>query len=129
MTHCAAVGCLFCDISPERMISENAYAYAIRDNFPVTNGHTLIVAKRHVPAYFSLTYEEVTGCHELVCQSRDEIVRGDPSVEGFNVGINAGAVAGQTIFHCHIHLIPRRADDVDNPRGGVRHLIPGKGNY
>jgi diadenosine tetraphosphate (Ap4A) HIT family hydrolase len=129
MGECMAQGCLFCEIPTKRVISENALAYAIRDNFPVTNGHTLIILKRHVPDYFSLTLQEVTACHELVSLTREEIGREDSLVEGFNIGVNAGAVAGQTIFHCHIHLIPRRAGDVENPRGGVRHVIPGKGSY
>lgn len=129
MGDCTAHGCLFCEIPAKRIICENALAYAIRDNFPVTNGHTLIIVKRHVPDYFSLTPEEITACHELVSETRNEILREDSLVQGFNVGVNAGAAAGQTIFHCHIHFIPRRAGDVENPRGGVRHLIPGKGNY
>lgn len=129
MGHCAAKDCLFCEIPAERVISQNAYAYAIFDNFPVTNGHTLIIVKRHVPDYFSLSPEEVTACHELMILARGDILRDDALVDGFNVGMNAGAVAGQTIFHCHIHLIPRRSGDVENPRGGVRHLIPGKGSY
>lgn len=121
--------CLFCKIPVERVISQNQLAFAIYDGFPVTNGHALIIPKRHVPDFFSLTLEEVAESYKLLDLIRRSIVLDDPLVEGFNVGVNAGAVAGQTIFHCHIHLIPRRAGDVDNPRGGVRHLIPGKGSY
>lgn len=121
--------CLFCNIPLGRVISQNKLAYAIYDGFPVTNGHALIIPKRHVPDFFSLTLEEVADSYELLDLIRRSILLDDPLVEGFNVGVNAGAVAGQTIFHCHIHLIPRRAGDVDNPRGGVRHLIPGKGSY
>ena len=121
--------CLFCNIENERIIAENDLAYAVRDGFPVTELHTLIIPKRHVEDYFSLTQEELLACDELMRLLKDEIMNSDSSVDGFNIGMNSGESAGQTIFHCHIHLIPRRTGDVENPRGGVRHLIPGKGNY
>jgi diadenosine tetraphosphate (Ap4A) HIT family hydrolase len=121
--------CLFCNIENERIIAENDLAYAVRDGFPVTELHTLIIPKRHVEDYFSLTQEELLACDELMRLLKDEIMDADSSVDGFNIGMNSGESAGQTIFHCHIHLIPRRTGDVENPRGGVRHLIPGKGNY
>lgn len=121
--------CLFCNIEPERVIAENEYAYAIRDGFPVTNLHTLIIPKRHAETYFDMTAEEKLACDELLTRFRNEIVNVDSSVSGFNVGMNAGESAGQTIFHCHIHLIPRRDGDVDQPRGGVRGVIPNKQKY
>lgn len=121
--------CLFCYIPPERVIASNDLAYAIRDGFPVAPLHTLVIPKRHVEDYFGLTPTELQACHELLTQLRTGILAEDVGVEGFNVGMNAGAVAGQTIFHCHIHLIPRRKGDVENPRGGIRHVIPGKGFY
>jgi len=121
--------CLFCEISPERVIASNEFAYAIRDGFPVTSLHTLIIPKRHVADYFGLSITELQACHDLLLQIRASVLAEDTEVEGFNVGMNAGEVAGQTIFHCHIHLIPRRRGDVENPRGGIRHLIPGKGFY
>ena len=121
--------CLFCNIPKERIIAENEYAYAIHDGFPVTERHSLIVPKRHVSEYFGLTNDELIGCDSLLRTVREEILAADDSVGGFNIGMNSGAVAGQTIFHCHIHLIPRREGDVANPRGGVRNVIPGKGNY
>ena len=121
--------CLFCNIEKNRIIAENDLAYAIRDGFPVTDGHTLLIPKRHVADYFGLTKDELLSCDALIYQLRDKILKADPLVKGFNIGMNAGEAAGQTIFHCHIHLIPRRTGDVENPRGGVRHLIPGKGNY
>lgn len=121
--------CLFCSIPPERIIASNNLVYAIRDGFPVTHLHTLVIPKRHVEDYFGLTSEELQACHDLLSQLRIAILVEDSKVEGFNVGMNAGHVAGQTIFHCHIHLIPRRNGDVENPRGGVRHVIPGKGFY
>jgi diadenosine tetraphosphate (Ap4A) HIT family hydrolase len=121
--------CLFCNIDDDRMIVQNEFAFAIRDGFPVTPSHTLIIPKRHAETYFDLTAEELLACDELLRSLAAEIKSQDPTVEGFNIGMNAGEVAGQTIFHCHIHLIPRRKGDVENPRGGVRHLIPGKGFY
>lgn len=121
--------CLFCSIEENRFVGSNDLAYAIRDGFPVTPMHTLIIPKRHVSSYFELTLEELLACNELVRVLKKEIQDEDPSVDGFNVGINVGETAGQTIFHCHIHLIPRRKGDVPNPKGGVRHLIPGKGFY
>jgi ATP adenylyltransferase len=121
--------CLFCSIPSERVVQENSLAFAIRDGFPVTPLHTLVIPKRHVAEYWGLTDDEREACDALLKRVRDDVCKEDPSVAGFNIGMNAGAVAGQTIFHCHIHLIPRRAGDVENPRGGVRHLIPGKGFY
>lgn len=121
--------CLFCSIPQERIIAENNLAFAIRDGFPVTDMHSLIIPKRHVEDYFGLTKDEILACDELLKIIRAKILASDNQVEGFNIGLNCGAVAGQTIFHCHTHLIPRRKGDVANPRGGVRHLIPGKGNY
>lgn len=114
---------------PERVIAENSLAYAIRDGFPVTPLHTLIIPKRHVADYFGLTEAELLACNEMIKDAKAQIEREDSSVVAFNIGMNAGTAAGQTVFHCHIHLIPRRAGDVENPRGGVRHLIPGKGHY
>ena len=113
----------------DRIILENELTYAIRDNYPVTSLHSLIIPKRHVVNYFSLTKDELLSCDFLLKEVKNSIQTEDESVEGFNIGINSGEVAGQTIFHCHIHLIPRRVGDAENPRGGVRHLITGKGDY
>lgn len=121
--------CLFCSLDEGRKISENSLAYCIKDGFPVTEGHTLIIPKRHAKDFFELTKEEVLACNDLLHSERDKLQSSDPSITGFNIGMNAGESAGQTVFHCHIHLIPRRDGDVENPRGGVRHLIPGKGFY
>jgi ATP adenylyltransferase len=121
--------CLFCAIPTERIIAENALAYAIRDGFPVTDLHTLVIPKRHAEDFFALTEDEILACNQLILEVRQTILNQDHSVQGFNVGMNAGEVAGQTVFHSHIHLIPRRKGDVPNPRGGVRHTIPGKGHY
>ena len=113
----------------DRIILENELIYAIRDKYPITPLHSLIIPKRHVVDYFSLTKDELLSCDALLKEVKNSIQVEDDSVEAFNVGINSGEAAGQTIFHCHIHLIPRRVGDVENPRGGIRHLIPGKGDY
>tara|TARA_B100000929_G_scaffold283156_1_gene263922 strand:- start:714 stop:1091 length:378 start_codon:yes stop_codon:yes gene_type:complete len=121
--------CLFCNIPTVRIVLENELAYAVRDGYPVTEMHSLIIPKRHIQDYFDLTKEELIACDQLIRSLKDEISNSDNSVNGFNIGMNSGETAGQTIFHCHIHLIPRRTGDVDNPRGGVRNIIPGMGNY
>jgi len=121
--------CAFCTIPTERVLFSNRLAYAIRDGFPVTRLHSLIIPKRHATTYFELGQAEINACTELLREARLQILTLDSGVGGFNVGINNGEAAGQTIFHSHIHLIPRRAGDIDNPRGGVRNTIPGQGGY
>ena len=108
---------------------ENDYAYVINDAFPITEMHALIIPKRHVKTYFDLNADELGACHDLLNSVRSGILDEDSSVEGFNIGMNNGTVAGQTIDHCHIHLIPRREGDVINATGGVRNIIPGMGDY
>jgi len=121
--------CLLCSLPTERIVHSNDLAFTILDGFPVTLGHTLVIPKRHVIDYFGLTPEELAACDDLLRQTRSSLMANDATIEGFNIGMNAGAAAGQTIFHCHTHLIPRRVGDVESPRGGVRHVIPGKGYY
>lgn len=121
--------CLFCNIPIERVIAENKEAYVIADGFAVTEYHSLVIPKRHVADFFGLNESELIAINELIQKTRQDIETVDSSVDGFNIGMNCGQSAGQTIFHCHIHLIPRRSGDVENPRGGVRHIIPGKGFY
>jgi len=121
--------CVFCAMEPASVIAASALAYVVRDVNPVTALHTLIVPKRHVASYFDLHQAERNSIEELMIGIRDEILRRDGAVCGFNIGINVGEAAGQTIFHCHVHLIPRRVGDVRNPRGGVRAVIPGKASY
>ena len=124
--------CLFCDIQSndtKRIVAENSLAYAIRDGFPVTEGHTLLIPKRHVMDYFALAQAEISAINSLMHEQRKLLQDGDRRIDGFNIGMNCGESAGQTVFHCHVHLIPRRSGDVENPRGGVRHIISGKGYY
>jgi diadenosine tetraphosphate (Ap4A) HIT family hydrolase len=113
----------------ERIVLENDLAYAVYDAFPVTPLHGLIIPRRHAIDYFGVTADELIACHDLLRQLRSRVLTEDPGVVAFNIGINVGKAAGQTVFHCHIHLIPRRIGDVEHARGGVRHVIPGKGSY
>ena len=121
--------CAFCALPSGRIIAENELALAFRDGFPVTEYHTLIIPKRHVSDFFDLFQPERNAMQALMEQQRALILQIDPTVTAFNVGVNAGADAGQTIFHCHMHLIPRRKGDVEEPRGGVRGVIPAKQKY
>ena len=93
--------CLFCSITQERIVLENDLAYAVRDGFPVTEMHSIIIPKRHIPDYFDLTTDELLACDQLIRSLKEEINNSDSSVNGFNIGMNAGESAGQTIFHCH----------------------------
>jgi ATP adenylyltransferase len=121
--------CPFCSATKESTLLENSLAFVIKDNHPVTDWHVLVVPKRHVVDYFELGTAETRACHHLLFEARALLLAQDKSILGFNVGINDGAVAGQTVMHCHIQLIPRRAGDNPNPRGGVRCVIPAKADY
>ena len=122
-------GCLFCEVSKQRIISENELCYVVRDFYPVTKDHSLVIPKRHVSDFFDLYQPERNAVHSLLDQQRILIQETDETVTAFNVGINSGEDAGQSIFHCHYHLIPRRKGDTENPRGGVRGVIPRKQTY
>ena len=121
--------CLFCNIKESGLVKENDLAYASYDSYPVSEGHCLIIPKRHVKDYFNLSNDEIIACNDLIKEIKNEIIKKDNSVKGFNVGSNAGKISGQSILHCHIHLIPRRPGDVENPQGGVRSVIPSKQHY
>lgn len=124
--------CIFCDIlsdDKQRIILENDLCFSIYDKFPITPLHSLIIPKRHISSYFELTTEEIISINELLKEHKHLCEKQDSSVLDWNIGVNCGKYAGQTIFHCHIHLLPRRKGDVENPKGGVRHLFPGKGFY
>jgi len=121
--------CPFCTIAEEReVICESTGALAIPDHYPVSPGHTLIIPRKHVSDYFELAESEQQELWNLVNRCK-AILTEKYHPDGFNVGINVGPAAGQTIFHVHIHLIPRYKGDVENPKGGIRHTIPGKGYY
>jgi ATP adenylyltransferase len=121
--------CVFCSLAAERVVAENHLCIATRDLYPVSDGHTLIMPRRHVGSYFELRQPEINAITALLEGQRKALLEADPSISSFNIGVNDGPAAGQTIPHCHVHLIPRRAGDVDDPRGGVRGVIPGKQQY
>ena len=121
--------CLFCNSKISGIAYENDLAYASYDTYPVSNHHCLIIPKRHLSDYFELTNDELIACNDLIKIIKQEVKNKDKSVVAFNIGTNIGKVSGQSIMHCHIHLIPRREGDVDNPQGGVRAVIPKKQHY
>lgn len=122
--------CPFCNIDKMRVeiIYEDDYVMAIYDSNPVNLGHTLIIPKKHISNYFDLTIEEQQQMWDIVNKCKS-IIQKIYSPDGYNIGINIGELAGQTVQHVHIHLIPRYKGDVENPRGGVRGVIPDKQNY
>ena len=123
--------CLFCNLAQDgsRTIAENTLAFLIEDAYPVTEGHALAIPKRHVDDYFGLAQAEINAINQLLTSYKSELQKKDSTITGFNIGANCGEDAGQTIFHCHVHLIPRRSGDVGDPTGGVRAVIPEKANY
>ena len=121
--------CLFCNAKESGIAAENEFAFASYDTYPVSDFHCLIIPKRHVKDYFEMNDEELLACNDLITKIKNEILTKDKSVKAFNIGTNAGKISGQSIMHCHIHLIPRREGDVDNPQGGVRSVIPKKQHY
>ena len=121
--------CLFCNSKISGIAHENDLAYASYDTYPVSNHHCLIIPKRHFSDYFELTNDELIACNDLIKKVKQEVKSKDKSILAFNIGANIGKVSGQSIMHCHIHLIPRREGDVMNPQGGVRAVIPKKQHY
>jgi len=121
--------CLFCNLPRKRIIDESELIYVIEDAYPVSKHHLLFIPKRHTPDYFSLEQPEINSISQLLKKHQQRILKKDKTVSGFNIGMNNGEDAGQTIFHCHVHLIPRRKGDIKNPRGGVRGVIPNKKDY
>jgi ATP adenylyltransferase len=129
-SNAAGVGCVFCSLrDASNVVMRNELTFALRDTTPVTPLHTLVLPYRHAATYFDLTEEELVAANDLLRRLSSDIEQHDPSVEGFNVGANIGIVSGQTIFLCHIHLIPRRGGDVADPLDGVRAVIPDKMRY
>ncbi len=119
--------CLFCK-DAKGVSLDHELAYSARDSYAVSPGHALVIPKRHVASFFDLTPEEVQACMELITEER-KLLDEEFSPDGYNIGVNIGPAAGQSIRHVHIHLIPRYQGDVENPQGGVRHVIPSKGHY
>jgi len=110
-------------------VAENNSVFAMKDNYPVSEGHLLIIPYRHTENFFSMTEVERSNAMELIRVLKNQLEESDSSITGFNIGMNSGESAGQTVMHSHIHLIPRRDGDIRNPRGGVRGVIPGKMDY
>lgn len=123
------VSCPFCALPVNALVLETPLVIAFRDRYPVSPGHTLVITRRHAATYFDTTPEERAALWGAVERVKNELSALDPKPDGFNVGFNAGEAAGQTVMHVHIHVIPRYRGDMADPRGGVRHVIPSKGNY
>ena len=119
--------CPFCHPEREILLSSER-SICFYDKYPVSNGHLLVVPKRHVPDYFELSEAEKNDIWQLVEQAKS-FLEGNFKPDGFNIGLNSGTAAGQTVFHVHIHIIPRYSGDVEDPTGGIRNVIPGKGKY
>jgi diadenosine tetraphosphate (Ap4A) HIT family hydrolase len=119
--------CLFCK-DPRGVSIQHELAYSARDSYPASPGHTVIIPRRHVASFFDLTPEEVAACMGLIKEER-KLIDEEFNPDGYNIGVNVGPAAGQSIFHVHIHVIPRYKGDVENPQGGVRHVIPKKAYY
>jgi diadenosine tetraphosphate (Ap4A) HIT family hydrolase len=120
--------CPFCCRAQSAIVAENTLAVALRDAYPVSPGHTLIIARRHVASWFDATAEERQALLALGDEVRGSLER-EQQPDGYNIGFNVGDAAGQTVMHLHVHVIPRFVGDVDDPAGGVRFVIPARGNY
>ena len=123
--------CLFCELPPDKfeIVDQNELCLALTDSYPVTEGHCLIVPRRHVRDYFDMNPAEIEAANRLMRRSRERLRAEDPAISGFNIGTNAGRSAGQSVFHAHIHFIPRRDGDQQDPQGGVRKIFPEKAKY
>jgi ATP adenylyltransferase len=122
--------CVFCLKKNCDIIFSSNYFFLIRDTiYPVTKHHTLIITNRHVESFFDLNSDELRNLSDILKSQKKILLNLDNKITGFNVGVNIGKDAGQSIMHCHVHLIPRRSGDVENPRGGVRGVIPSKQKY
>jgi diadenosine tetraphosphate (Ap4A) HIT family hydrolase len=124
-----ADGCTFCNIDATRIVSENELMVAVRDAYPVTEGHSLLIPRRHGVGPNDLFQPELNAMWALSAKVRTALSASDPTITGFNFGSNDGSAAGQTVMHAHFHIISRRSGDTQNPRGGVRGVIPGRQSY
>lgn len=125
----AEPGCRFCEPRADEILDENALCLTLRDSFPVSEGHCLIVPRRHAENGFEMTPMEVEAAHRLLQRARQRLIAEDATISGFNTGMNSGKSAGQSVYHAHMHLIPRRDGDQENPQGGVRNIFPDKAKY
>jgi len=120
--------CPFCNVPSGRTVDEDDLTFTIIDGYPVSPGHSLVIPKRHVASAFDLSSEEWSAIQQALARGKARL-DAEHQPDGYNIGINVGEVAGQTVMHVHVHLIPRYGGDVEDPRGGIRHVIPGKGYY
>jgi len=123
------MSCPFCDIKKDSIIFDGDNWVGVKDGFPVSEGHTLLIPKRHCETFFDLNNDELTELVSYCIPTIKEILDGEYHPDGYNIGANCGTASGQTVMHCHIHIIPRYNGDVDDPRGGVRGVIPKKQKY
>ena len=121
--------CIFCSKEKLNIIYEDDIFFVIRDSFPVTKDHTLIILNNHDKTYFDLIDKDILQLNNILKFQKESLMQNDNTITGFNIGINQGESAGQTVMHLHIHLIPRRKGDIEDPRGGVRGVIPSKQKY
>ncbi len=121
--------CPFCQIAEQRVVAENELAVVIRDGYPVNPGHTLVIPRRHLESWFEATPEEQVAIMALLGEAKAALDQQPSPPCGYNIGINVGSAAGQTVMHLHVHLIPRFEGDVEDPRGGVRWVVPERGNH
>ena len=121
--------CIFCSKEKLNIIYEDDIFFVIRDSFPVTKDHTLIILNNHDKSYFDLRNKDILQLNNILKSQKESLMQNDNTITGFNIGINQGESAGQTVMHLHIHLIPRRKGDIEDPRGGVRGVIPSKQKY
>lgn len=128
MTDAPPKPCPFCQLDPNRILAQNALTVVYRDGFPVSPGHTVIIPRRHVATLFEATREEQVALLDALAQARSLIDR-QHQPDGYNIGINHGQAGGQSVPHLHIHLIPRYRGDKEDPRGGVRWVLPDKAKY
>ena len=120
--------CPFCTLPAERIIDSNEFGVTIRDGYPVSPGHTLVIPKRHIGSWFEITSDEQLALLDLLARTKT-VLQDELNPDGYNIGINDGPAAGQTVPHLHIHLMPRYKEDQGDPRGGVRWIIPEKAKY
>ena len=121
--------CPFCNKKKQKIIYSSESMFVVRDSYPVTKLHTLIIPHRHVSNFFDLNDKEFNDLSKILKKEKQSLLNLDKEISAFNIGVNAGKDAGQSIMHCHIHLIPRRKRDIENPKGGVRSVMPSKQKY
>lgn len=121
--------CIFCTPKEDEILAENTYALIIKDNSPVSDGHCIIIPKRHMKTQFELTSEENQAVFELIKEAKEIILKQGFQPDGYNIGSNNGLAAGQSVFHLHIHIIPRYTGDSEQPKGGIRQVLPKTAQY